>query len=430
MAELIRSKTRGNRLLQRGLAGFLAALLISGLSLGAQPVAAKANKKEAALPMQDFLPPVATINPRMDETSVQNGEEEAIDEEINFSAVSSPVIHTTPKIERLTGSIQGQFQSEQIQTVMELQKKIDEADLEHLWRATVEKNPVIRFSLEKLATPADLQPKQSSTFLKKTLNTLISGAALGGSMLPGVSSYQNMGVMAISQAAQNMVNGKTQPTIGSLSATEQIQLAGLIDDLKMKLIQSYQDYKNTLQSLAQSHEVTIKNNNLYSKALASKNDLAIMASSTAYYQALLNETTLRQKAKLHRLELERLAGADAVSMLELSVRVGDGSQTANINTDAILIGPEPPPLPDKMPETNAWPMIGPELPSLEPTASQSAPNVNAPLDLYQPLEIGPSLNQDNPPPESPDALQGYQRPSKAPVIAELEPFERMETFTP
>lgn len=354
-------------------------ILMSPILFGAMALPAFAKKSTPSWPSRDFLPPVASINPKLEDTKP----DENTLEPVALSAVSSPVIHTTPKVDRLATDLSQQFKSEQLQNVMDIQQKVDEADLERLWQATVEKNPVIRFSLEKLATPADLQTKQSSRFLSKTLSVLISGASMGATMLPGGGAYRNMGTMAVGNALQNMVTGKTQPTPGSLSPTEQIQMAGLIDELKMKLIHNYQDYKNTLQALAQSHEVTMKNNNLYSKALFSKNDLAIMAAGTAYYQSLMNETTLRQKAKLYRLELERLAGVDAVSTLELAVHVPTSNGSA---ADT----------PQQQQTASTETPIGPAAPaaSAATQATTSGPALIGPNELPPALEISPTLGTE------------------------------------
>ncbi|MCE3235331.1 MAG: hypothetical protein K0Q50_1511 [Vampirovibrio sp.] len=357
-------------------------LLCQGLP--ALAVSVKASDK---WPKRDFLPPIASINPKLVEKQPEITENAL--EPVALSAVTSPVIHTSPKVNRLSTDISSQFKTKQLQGVLEIQKKVDEADLEHLWRSTVEKNPVIRFSLEKLATPSDLQTKQSSKFLSRTLGLLIQGGTMAATMLPGPAAggYRNMGTMAVGNALQNLTTGKTQPTPGSLSPTEQIQLAGLIDELKMKLIHNYQDYKNTLQALAQSHELTVKNNNLYSKALSSKNDLAIMAAGTAYYQALMNETSLRQKAKLYRLELERLAGAEAVSTLELAVSVPTNSTTAStsqpVGTAKIIEDPAP--------DT-----VNQELPLAQPKSlsSEQENSVIGP-ELPPALEIGPHLSQES-----------------------------------
>jgi hypothetical protein len=384
---------------KRWLGGFLAVSLL--LSQGLPSYAASNSKK--SLPVRDFLPPVASINPKMIE-SVETSTTEDEFEPVALSAVQSPVLHASPKIEKLDTDLSAQIKTDQLESLLEIQKKVDEADLEYLWQATVEKNPVIRFSLEKLATPADLQTKQSSRFMTKTLNALISGATMGAAMIPGASMYQNMTAMAVGNAAQNMVNGKTPINHNSLSATEQIQLAGLIDDLKLRLIHSYQDYKNTLQNLAQSHQTTAKNNSLYSKALTTKNDLAIMAAGTAYYQALSNETTLKQKAKLSRMELERLAGPEAVSHLELAVHVPENISTASATpiSPALLPGTEeligPLPIETASPNnsTRMTELIGPELPPAKvKSTTKSAKNIKSPMknDLPQPMEIGPRLKE-------------------------------------
>ncbi len=381
----------------------LAATIAAG-TLSASPVLA-AGKNMAA--SRDFLPPIATINARLVEQAVT--ETNDLLEPVALSAVQTPVLHATPKVEKLDTDLSAQIKTTQVESLIEIQRKIDEADLESLWEATVEKNPVIRFSLEKLATPADLQTKQSSRFMTKTLNMLISGATMVPAMLPGSGMYQNMGSMAVGNALQNLVNGKTQINPNSLSATEQIQLAGLIDQLKLRLIHNYQDYKNTLQNLAQSHAITTKNNHLYSKALASKNDLAIMAAGSAYYQSLLSETALRQKAKLNRLQLERLAGPEAVQRLELAVHVPEYATTAlttpniepgNLNTQELkreeFIGPSPMESVLQSSTAKTSELIGPELPPakirMPKQNARKKPQNNEPL---QPMEIGPQLNESD-----------------------------------
>ena len=59
---------------------------------------------------------------------------------------------------------------------------VDALEVEPVVIATVEKNPVIRFSLEKIMTPTDLHAKKSSQFLSKTLGVMVSGAAMLSSM--------------------------------------------------------------------------------------------------------------------------------------------------------------------------------------------------------------------------------------------------------
>lgn len=372
----------------RPLKAYLGITLALGLMLGnIIPVLAgvqHANQRQVAWPSRDFLPPIASINPKLSEQQHTQTENDL--GPVALSAVTSPAIRTTPRVNRLATDINLAVKNEQSQALMDIQTKVDEADLEHLWQATVEKNPVIRFSLEKLATPADLQTKQSSRFLTKTLSLLISGATMGATMLPGASAYRNMGSMAVGNALQNISNGTTKATPNSLSPTEQIQLAGLIDELKLKLIRNYQDYKNTLQTLSEAREITIKNNNLYSKALATKNDLAIMAAGSAYYQALMHETTLRQKAKLYRIQLERIAGNEAVATLALATTVSLNGKTSsnpettpNLSTESSPAG------------LNANALVMPQA-QPQPQAVSSTNDISLPQAM---MEIGPHLNDND-----------------------------------
>ncbi|MBY0403046.1 MAG: hypothetical protein K2X66_04050 [Cyanobacteria bacterium] len=155
--------------------------------------------------------------------------------------------------------------------------------------------------------------------MNKTLNVLISGVTMAATMAPGGSYYRNMAAFTAGDSMRNMINVKNRPRLNSLSATEQIQLAGLVDDLQGKLVKTYHTYKNGLQSLIHAHQTTLSHNDIYRKALQSGNDLAILAAGSAYYKSLLAEAEIRQEAKINRLRLERLAGEEVLSDLKLSV---------------------------------------------------------------------------------------------------------------
>ena len=154
--------------MNRVLCGLLAATVAL---TGPAALAAKSKTNRVA---KDFLPPVASINPKLDATTEDPNDLEAV----TLSAVTTPVLSKTPKPTRIEGGVKKQFLSEDIEVVMQLQQKADEADLDKLWAATVQKNPVIRFSLEKIAMPADLQDSHSSQFLKKGLSAMITGATI------------------------------------------------------------------------------------------------------------------------------------------------------------------------------------------------------------------------------------------------------------
>ncbi len=60
--------------------------------------------------------------------------------------------------------------------LISLQKEKDIADIEILWKGTVENNKVIEFALKKLATP-ESQRRIHSSLMAKTLSAVVSGAS-------------------------------------------------------------------------------------------------------------------------------------------------------------------------------------------------------------------------------------------------------------
>jgi hypothetical protein len=210
----------------------------------------------------------------------------------------------------------------QSERLMAKAEALDKVNLALLWDATVEQNPMIRFSLEKLALPVDLHAKHSSQFATRTLSALITGATLGASMFSGVniSPYQNMGIYTAGDIARNLVTGQNKVVEQTLTPSELVQLAGLVDELKVSLINSYYDYKNNLTSLAAVTLDTQKHREIFElSVLQTSNPSAALASSAAYYQALQQETRLRQAAQQGRLRIERLAGVQAADKLEWQV---------------------------------------------------------------------------------------------------------------
>jgi hypothetical protein len=140
-----------------------------------------------------------------------------------------------------------------------------------------------------------------------------------------------------------------------------------------------------------------------------------MASGTAYYQALMNETSLRQKAKLHRLALERLAGREAVSHLELTARLDDSQTAVNITTP-IGVSPE----------------VGPPAPTAQKVTatkleSPSGQTMAMPIDLPQPMEISPRLSTDIGPPEP---IPAPTEKGKSPQLNPFPPSEAIPTPMP
>lgn len=337
------------------------------LPVASMPVAiAKSSQQSASAemlldltrwPTRNYLPPIATINPKkealLEEALAQLGGSDEL-EVVSLASVTTPVLSTKPAIERLDTPVD--VLSESDKNRQEQQHQVEETDLDLLWDATVERNPVIRFSLEKLATPDDLAQQQSSIFMRKTLGVLISGATLASTMLPGAAglgSYRNMGVMAGGDALRNLTSGKNPANAQRLSATEKIQLAGMIDDLQREVIQAYHDYRRTLTSLTVAHQQATEANDLYSHQMAVVRDMPpiggkngesvaamqaamLMSQGAAFHQAHLQEMRLKQEAKRYRLQLERLAGVDAVTELHLTPE----GMTANMAADKLAANQE------------------------------------------------------------------------------------------
>jgi hypothetical protein len=279
-------------------------------------------KKKPAEPDNMFLPPVATINPRLiPGESATTGSDNDLSP-ATLTGVNIPTLKPSDPVTRLDKPLlQKPTESDTAGA------SLAQAELDSLWRATVERNPIIRFSLDKLATPADLGPKYSSRFLSRTLNTVITGGAVAAMMMPGGGAYRNMGLMAGGDALKNMINGKIAPRPGALSPTEQIQLAGLVDDLRARLIQNYWDYRSALASLHAASQATQEAD----KVMVQTTDPTLKASKTVqYYRCRVEETTWLEKAKQHHIQLSRLAGEDSVKKLKWFAP----SQTASLSNGA------------------------------------------------------------------------------------------------
>jgi len=195
------------------------------------------------------------------------------------------------------------------------QKKMDIEDIKVLWESTVKRNPVITFALQKLSLPPDKR-RITSSRMTKTLATLIRGAA----MLPGI-----LGADPVTSGASSFGGGlagryiadKNLPKQMPMTDTELIHLARLVEDLQDKIIRNYYDYKGNLEAYKVARENTIKFNKMYSDALESDEFAVMLTSNTLYNKAMRTEIEIKQKIKLNRLELERLAGGEEVTGLNL-----------------------------------------------------------------------------------------------------------------
>ena len=222
---------------------------------------------------------------------------------------------------------------EQIQTLkgslfvddtLEAQNKINEIqasdmeDIENLWNATVSNNPMISFCLKKLSIPAE-QRRIHSSFLAKSMSAIISGAALLPSFL-GMNYGIQSGAYTAGKIANQLINKKNNQKLEnpSLTDTEAIELASLVEDLQDEIIVSYYKYKGALTKLKKCREQLLLQNKNYSEALARNDSLDISITSSQWEEELIEEYRLKQEVKKHQLALQRLAGKKTVSELHVA----------------------------------------------------------------------------------------------------------------
>ncbi len=194
-----------------------------------------------------------------------------------------------------------------------------EADLQLLWRETLIKNPVVRFCVGNLTSPASLNAKRSSLFVAKTLNTLIQGASVGTLFLPGGSLYRDMTIATVGQALSNLATNKLTPTQEArmLSQTELIQLAQVVDTLKLRLTDHYLALRHSLTQLERLEAQANALQHQYERAKKEGNTALAMMLGMTYHQTALKRLEAQEKFLASQQVLERLAGQGVVSRLAL-----------------------------------------------------------------------------------------------------------------
>ncbi len=218
------------------------------------------------------------------------------------------------------------------QIIVNKQQEADMEDLEKIWEGTINSNPLIKFTLQKLAIPEE-ERRVHSSLLAKSMSAIISGAA----MLPSFMGM-NYGIQSASFAsarlAHNLLNKKNSKILqeSPLTDTELIELAGLIEDLQSEIVTTYYCYKHTLQSLKDTRAELILLNKNYSDAIKNNDMLEITVTSARWEEKQIEEYKLKQEAKRYYLMLQRLAGKEAID--NLNVALYDLS-TININPNDI-----------------------------------------------------------------------------------------------
>ena len=226
-------------------------------------------------------------------------------------------------------------EQEQAQIIINKQQEKDVEDLEIIWEATVSKNPIIKFTLEKLAIPEE-QRRIHSSLMAKSLSAIISGASilpsfLGANYLTQTASY------ATARIANNLLNKKNNDILQNapLTDTEAIELAGLIEDLQDEIVVAYYCYKNSLLRLKNLREQMLIKNKNFNDAILKNDNLEITVTSADWQSKLIEEYELKQEAKRYYLMLQRLSGAEAIDKLNLVVYElkTQGIESGDLNFD-------------------------------------------------------------------------------------------------
>ena len=204
-----------------------------------------------------------------------------------------------------------------IEDLIRMQKEEEVKDIESLWRATIDNNTLIKFTMNKLNTP-ESQRRLHSSLLSKGLSSLIYGASFIP-MFTGSNAMIQSASFSAGRLANNFLNkdaaeGQQAP----ITDTELIQLAGTIEDLQEKIISSYYEYKGSLNKLKDTRSRIILYNKNYANALKNNSVTELIVSSALYEDMQLQEYKQEQEAKKYYLSLERLAGKKAVDDLILS----------------------------------------------------------------------------------------------------------------
>lgn len=205
---------------------------------------------------------------------------------------------------------------ETLDNLIDYQHEEELKDLEILWKATVEKNNLIKFTMKKLNTP-DSQRRLHSSVMAKSVSAIVYGATFLPSFM-GADPLVQSASFTTGRLANNFLNKSNVPQASPLSDTELIELAGTIENLQEVIISTYYNYKGALNKLKDTRSKMILYNKNYANAIQKNDKLEIIISSSLYDDMLMQEYSQEQTAKKYYLELERLAGREAVDKLSLA----------------------------------------------------------------------------------------------------------------
>ena len=236
------------------------------------------------------------------------------DEEITLGDMPKETIKVPAQQKVITGSLLIN-DTKVLDELIQLQKEKDVADIELLWKGTVENNKVIEFALKKLAIP-ESQRRIHASLMSKTLSAIVTGASFVPSLMGSNAAVQTSAFSA-GRLAQSLINRKNTPVETPLTDTELIELAGLIEDLQDTIISTYYNYKNALNAIKDTRSRMILYTKNYDKAIENNDLLDISISSSLYDNLLIQEYKEEQLAKKYHSTLQRLAGKNAVDKLSI-----------------------------------------------------------------------------------------------------------------
>lgn len=203
-----------------------------------------------------------------------------------------------------------------LNNLVKVQQTDELKDLDTLWKATVEKNELIKFTLKKLNTP-ESQRRLHSSLMAKGLSAIVYGATFLPSFM-GANPLAQSASFTTGRLANNYINKNSTPQVTPLTDTELIELAGMIENLQDVLISNYYNYKGALTMLKDTRSRLILYNKNYANAIQKGDRLEITVSSALYDDMVMQEFSQEQIAKKYYMELERLAGKETVDKLSLA----------------------------------------------------------------------------------------------------------------
>lgn len=236
-------------------------------------------------------------------------------EEINLEKQQKQKLNLRPVDNVTKGSLIIE-NPEALNDLIDMQQNDELKDLELLWKATVENNNLIKFTMRKLNTP-DSQKRLHSSLMAKSVSAILYGATFLPSFM-GADPLVQSASFTTGRLANNFLNRNSTPQAAPLSDTELIELAGTIENLQDTIISAYYNYKGSLNKLKDTRAKMILYNKNYASAIQKNDELEIVISSALYDDMKMQEFRQEQTAKKYYLELERLAGKDAVDKLSLS----------------------------------------------------------------------------------------------------------------